>query len=267
MNIKRTPRFLLLTVVYTAFINAAYIIALLLRFEGDIPARYWRGYLDVAIPFTIVSLIGYQLAGLYQGLWRYASTVTLFQILKGVTLSGLGMVIITMFTADTLYPRSVIVMVWVGQLLLVGGGRFAWRLVRDRVLGPLPNRATRALVVGADTTGVHLIHEMRRGPAGAEVLAPVGFIDDDAGIVGQQIEGVKVRGTIADLPRVIVEQRAELVIVSDPMMPAKVVREIARFCGEAQIRIKTLPGLSDMNSSRPTLAQIRDVQIEDLLGR
>jgi FlaA1/EpsC-like NDP-sugar epimerase len=50
-------------------------------------------------------------------------------------------------------------------------------------------------------------------------------------------------------------------------MPAKVVREIARFCGEAQIRIKTLPGLSDMNPGRPTLAQIRDVRIEDLLGR
>jgi FlaA1/EpsC-like NDP-sugar epimerase/lipopolysaccharide/colanic/teichoic acid biosynthesis glycosyltransferase len=122
-------------------------------------------------------------------------------------------------------------------------------------------------VVGADTTGIHLIHEMRRRPAGAEVLAPVGFIDDDAGLTGHLIEGVKVHGTIADLPRVIVDQRAELVIVSDPSMPAKVVREIARFCGEAQIRVKTLPGLSDMNPGRPTLAQIRDVQIEDLLGR
>ncbi|TMQ69048.1 MAG: polysaccharide biosynthesis protein [Candidatus Eisenbacteria bacterium] len=160
-----------------------------------------------------------------------------------------------------------IVMAWAGQLLLVGGVRFAWRMARDRVLGPLPTRATRALVVGADTNGVHLIHEMRRRPAGAEVLAPVGFIDDDAGLTGHLIEGVKVHGTIADLPRVIVEQRAELVIVSDPTMPAKVVREIARFCGEAEIRIKTLPGLSDMNSGRPTLAQIRDVRIEDLLGR
>ena len=267
MNLKRTPRFLVLTVVYAAFINAAYIVALLLRFEGDIPARYMKGYLEVAPLFTVASLAGYHLAGLYQGLWRYASTVTLFQILKGVTLSALGLVAITMFTADALYPRSVIVTAWAGQLLLVGGVRFSWRLVRDRVLGPLPNRATRALVVGADTTGVHLIHEMRRRPAGAEVLAPVGFIDDDAGLSGHQIEGVKVHGTIADLPRVIIEQRAELVIVSDPTMSAKVVREIARFCGEAQIRIKTLPGLSDMNSGRPTLAQIRDVRIEDLLGR
>ncbi|HET9327241.1 MAG TPA: polysaccharide biosynthesis protein [Candidatus Eisenbacteria bacterium] len=267
MNVKRTPRLLLLTVVYTAFIHAAYIAALLLRFEGDVPARYWRGYLSIAPVYTAASLLAYHLSGLYQGLWRYASVITLFQILKGVTLSTLALVAITMFTSDALYPRSVIVMAWAGQLLLVGGVRFAWRLVRDRVLGPLPNRATRALVVGADTAAIHLIHEMRRRPAGAEVLAPVGFIDDDPGLAGHQIEGVKVQGTIADLPRVIVEQRAELVIVSDPTMPAKVVREIARFCGEAQIRIKTLPGLSDMNPGRPTLAQIRDVRIEDLLGR
>jgi FlaA1/EpsC-like NDP-sugar epimerase/lipopolysaccharide/colanic/teichoic acid biosynthesis glycosyltransferase len=254
--------------VYAAFIHAAYVAALLLRFEGDVPARYWGGYLAIAPAFTIASLVGYHLAGLYQGLWRYASTVTLFQILKGVTLSTLSLIGITMFMGmDALYPRSVIVMAWAGQQLLVGAVRFAWRLVRDRVLGPLPNRATRALVVGADTTGVHLIHEMRRRPAGTEVLAPVGFIDDDGGLTGHLIEGVKVHGTIADLPRVIVEQRADLVIVSDPTMPAKVVREIARFCGEAQIRIKTLPGLSDMNPGRPALAQIRDVRIEDLLGR
>ncbi len=267
MKVKRTPRFLLLTVAYAAFINAAYIAALLLRFEGDVPAREWKGYIAIAPLFTVMSLIGYQLAGLYQGLWRYASTVTLFQILKGVTLSALSLVAITMFASDALYPRSVIVMAWAGQLLVVGGVRFAWRLVRDRVLGPLPNRATRALVVGADTTGVHLIQEMRRRPAGTEALAPVGFIDDDGGLTGHLIEGVKVHGTIADLPRVIVEQRAELVIVSDPEMPAKVVREIARFCSEAEVRIKTLPGLSDMNPGRPTLAQIRDVRIEDLLGR
>src|SRR2546428_5206154 len=108
MNVKRSPRILLLTVVYAAFIHAAYIAALLLRFEGDVPARYWRGYLAIAPVFTVASLIAYQLAGLYEGLWRYASTVTLFQILKGVTLSTLALVAITMFTSDALYPRSLI---------------------------------------------------------------------------------------------------------------------------------------------------------------
>jgi FlaA1/EpsC-like NDP-sugar epimerase/lipopolysaccharide/colanic/teichoic acid biosynthesis glycosyltransferase len=135
------------------------------------------------------------------------------------------------------------------------------------VLGPSPRRALRTLVIGADTTGVHLIQEMRRGPAGEEHLTPVGFIDDDSRLTGHLVEGVRVEGTIADLPRVLTEQRAEMVIVSDPTLPARVVREIARFCTEANVRMKTLPGLSDLQQNKPALAQVRDIRIEDLLGR
>ena len=267
MGLNRTPRYLLLTLGYAALINLAYLAALLLRFEGDVPARFWVGYLRIAPAFTILSLIGFAVSGLYQGLWRYASTVTLFQILKGVTLSAISMVVLMLFTTDVLYPRSMIVMVWAWELILVAGVRFFWRLWRDRVLGPGPQRSSRALVVGADTGGIHLIQEMRRRTAGQDSLTPVGFIDDDASLTGHLVEGIKVQGTIADLPRVIAEQRVEMVIVSDPDVPAKVVREIARFCGEAKIQIKTLPGLSDLQQGRPALAQMRDVRIEDLLGR
>jgi FlaA1/EpsC-like NDP-sugar epimerase len=97
MNLKKTPRLFVLTVVYAAFINASCLVSLLLRFEGDVPARYWNSYLHIAPAFTILSLFGYQLAGLYQGLWRYASTVTLFQILKGSLLSAVAMVGIMVF--------------------------------------------------------------------------------------------------------------------------------------------------------------------------
>ena len=131
----------------------------------------------------------------------------------------------------------------------------------------MPLRAGRALVVGAGNAGLHLIAEMRRGPAGHEVLQPVGFLDDDPRLPGHMIEGVKVLGSVADLPRVIREQRAEIVIVSDPDLPAKVVRDIARVCAEAAVRIKTLPGLSDLHHGRTALSQMRDVRLEDLLGR
>ena len=267
MRFRKTPRFILLTALYVGFINLAYVASLLLRFEGDVPAWYWAGYFRIGPLFTVLSLIGYLVSGLFHGLWRYASTVTMFQVLKGVTLSALSLVAIMFFAPEDIFPRSIIVMIWVWQLLFVGGARFAWRLSRERVIGPLPGKATRTLVVGADNTGVHLINEMRRSPSGAERLVPVGYLDEDTRLTGHMLEGVKVHGTIADLPRVLAEQRAALVIVSNPELPAKVVREIARFCAEARVRIKTLPGLSDLNPGRSALAQVRDVQIEDLLGR
>ncbi|HYM81386.1 MAG TPA: polysaccharide biosynthesis protein [Candidatus Limnocylindria bacterium] len=267
MGLKRTPRFLFLTIGYAALVNLSFVISLVLRFEGDVPGRFWVGYLKVAPVFTVLSLAGYQLAGLFHGLWRYASTVTLFQVFKGVTLSALGMVAIALFTPDVLFPRSLIAMVWAWQLLLVGGVRFAWRVSRDGVLGPAPRRALRTVVIGADNPGVHLIQEMRRRLAGPEALTPVAFIDEDARLTGHLVEGVKVCGTIADLPRVLTEVRAEMVIVSAASLPARVVREIARFCSQANVRIKTLPGLSDLQQNKPALLQMRDIQIEDLLGR
>ncbi len=267
MRFRKTPRFLILTTAYVAIINLAYVAALLLRFEGEVPARYWAGYLRIAPLFTLLSLAGYLVAGLFHGLWRYAGTVTLFQVLKGATLSALAMVLLRVFAHEELFPRSIVVLAWAWQLLMVGGARFAWRLSRERALRPPPPRATRTLVVGADDNGVRLIQEMRRRWAGAEALIPVGLLDDDPRLTGHLVEGIKVHGTIADLPRVIAGQRAELVVVADPQLPARVVREIARSCGEARVRVKTLPGLSDFHAGRPTLAQIRDVRIEDLLGR
>jgi FlaA1/EpsC-like NDP-sugar epimerase/lipopolysaccharide/colanic/teichoic acid biosynthesis glycosyltransferase len=264
---KKTQRFMILTLGYTLLLQLAFAGALLLRFEGAVPALFWRGYLLAAPWFTGLSLAGFYVAGLYHGLWRYASTVTLFQIVKGVTLSALALAIISLFSYDLLFPRSLIVIVWLWEIVLMGGVRFAWRLSRERVLGPTPLRAGRAVVVGAGHAGMHLINEMRRGPAGNEVLQPMGFIDDDPHLSGHLLEGVKVLGSIADLPRVIEEQRVEIVIVSDPSLPAKVVREIARFCGEAHVRVKTLSGLSDLQPGRSALSQMRDVSIEDLLGR
>jgi len=221
MRLKRTPRYITLTLGYTFIVNVSFVVALLLRFEGQIPPRYLDGYFQVAPIYTLLSLAGFSLAGLFQGLWRYASTVTAFQVFKGVTLSAVGMALITLFTPDPLFPRSTIIMVWLVQFVLLGGIRFGWRLSRERLLGgSVPRRSLRALVVGADHTGVHLIQEMRRAE-GPEHLTPVGFIDDEPRFTGHLVEGVPVLGTIADLPRVLQERKIEIVVVSDPTMPPR----------------------------------------------
>ena len=266
MSLRKTPRYTLLTVGYAALIQASCLAALLLRFEGAVPARFWSGYLQIAPIFTVLSLLGFYLAGLYDGLWRYASTVTLFQVFKGVTLSTIMLAIVMLFTPREVLPHSLVLLVGLVELVVVGGVRFAWRLSRDRLLDTAPRRAVRALVVGADHTGVHLIQEMRRG-GGPERLTPIGFIDDEARLTGHLVEGVRVLGTIADLPAILEERRIEVVVISDPDMPAKVVREIASFCAQANVRVKTLQGLADHQAGRTALSQMRDMRIEDLLGR
>ncbi|HKQ56972.1 MAG TPA: nucleoside-diphosphate sugar epimerase/dehydratase, partial [Candidatus Eisenbacteria bacterium] len=267
MNPKRLPRYLLLVAGYGAAINVSYLAALYLRFEGRIPGAEWATYRSLALPYTVLSLGGYWIAGLFHSLWRFASTVTLFQILQGAALSAVTLVVLRVFNNALQFPMSLIVAVPLWQLALVGAARLGWRLAREQGMGPTPARATRTLVVGAGSRGVHLVQEMRRSLSGAEPLVAAGFIDDDIKLRGRQIEGVRVLGTTADLPRVLAETGAGMVLVSDPGIPARVVREIARACAAANVRVRTLPGLADVQPGRSRLAQVRDMRIEDLLGR
>jgi FlaA1/EpsC-like NDP-sugar epimerase/lipopolysaccharide/colanic/teichoic acid biosynthesis glycosyltransferase len=267
MGLQKARRILFLTLGYAAVVQVAYLAALLVRFEGSIPPQYGAGYLRIAPVFTALSLLGYLLSGLYHGVWRYASTVTAFQVFKGVTLSAASLALIMFFTPVLLFPRSVILLVWLWQLVLLGGLRFAWRISSERLLEPEPRRYVRVLVVGADHAGVHLIQEMRRGGEQSERLRPIGFIDDDARLMGSTIEGVKVVGAVGDLPRLIPEKRIEMVVISDSGIPGRVVRQIASYCAEANVVVKTVPAFSSLQHGKTALSQIRDVRIEDLLGR
>ena len=267
MIFRRAPRYSLLVGVYSVIANVSYLGALWLRFDGQVPAHWRSAYLALAPAYTLLTLVSYYLAGLFHSLWRFASTATLFQILRGAILSMLVLALTLRFSGESPFPVSLIVTVPLLQIVLLGAARLMWLMARQRAFEPAPRRAAVALIVGAGSRGVDLAHEMERSRGAGEPLAPVGFIDDDPWLTGRLIEGIKVLGTVADLPRILTETRAERVIVSDPGIPARVVREIAHSCEAANVRVKTLPGLADLNPERPHLAQVRDMRIDDLLGR
>ncbi len=272
MSWKRVPRYTLLTLGYAALLELSCVLALLLRFDGAIPAPEWAALIDLAPAFTLLSLAGFLIAGLFHGLWRYAGTVTLFQIFKGVTLSALSLLVLLVFGPRTPFTASFVPLVWMCEMALMSGARIGWRLWRERAIGtPAAGAAgaaaARTLIVGAGPAGVHLAQEMRRGPAGQRRLVAVGFLDEDPRLTGKQIEGVKVLGTLARLAPVLDEFGVEVVVISSPELPAATVREIARVGDQAGVRVKTLAGLSDAEPARAALARIRDVRIDDLLGR
>ena len=222
MGLKKTPRFVLLTIgLRRAASTASYLAALLLRFEGDVPAallaRLPRGRRRSS---RCSRSLGFFVAGLYHGLWRYASTVTLFQIAQGRhALGHRRWSCITLFIPDVAVPaqpdrHGVAVASWCCSAAL----RFAWRLSRERVLGPAPRSARCARWWSAPTTrGVHLIQEMRRVRRAPSALTPIGFIDDDA--APHRAPGRGRPGAAARSPTCRAcsqEQRVEMVVVSDP---------------------------------------------------
>src|SRR5262245_20373892 len=130
MNLRKTPRTLVLTAGYAALVHAAVAAALLLRFDGHVPAGSLAAWATVALAFTAMSLAAFWLAGLYHGLWRYAGTATAFQIARGVTLSAAAWGLLTAFAPGDALPRSLTPLVWVWELVLMGGVRLVWRLWR-----------------------------------------------------------------------------------------------------------------------------------------
>jgi len=269
VNPRKLPRLLILTAGYTLLLQACYVGALLLRFDGAVPASGWDGYRLLAWPFTLLSLAGFLAAGLYHGSWRYAGTASLFQVLRGVTLSAGVLAASWLFLLPRAlpFPPSLITLVWLCELVALGGARLGWRLVREGALGATRDRALRALVIGAGPAGVHLMQDLRRGSAGGETLRPAGILDEDPRLTGRLIEGVRVLGALADLPRVLREHEIERVVISDAALPARAVREIVRACDAAGVRVKTLRGLSELGPGRASISHVRDVRIEDLLGR
>ena len=160
MSFRKAPRFLVLTIVYTGD-RQPVVPPVVPAVRGTGAAALLAGYLEIAPAFTLLSLLAFFLAGLYHGLWRYASTVTLFQIFMGATLSAMTLVVPAVPRARPQFPTSVIALVWMAELLLVGGVRFAWRLMRERVLGPFSGHAVPTLVIGADPRRRGLVQEMR----------------------------------------------------------------------------------------------------------
>ena len=268
INFKKTPRTLVLSAVYAGLVNSAVAAALLLRYDARVPADVLAAWVRAAPWFTALSLVGFLAAGLYHGLWRYAGTATIFQIVRGVSLSAASWALLSVLGPARAVPVSVAWLVWLWELVLLGAVRLGWRLWRDRVLGGSGGREVRTLVVGADHGAVSLVQEMRRQRSGEEWLQPLGFVDPDPRLTGHLVEGLEVLGTIADLPRVLRERRPEVAVVANPALPGRWVREVVEACRAAGVRLKTVPAMSEMAAGRRvTLARVRDIRLEDLLGR
>ena len=268
MNLRKAPRTLVLTAGYALLVNTAVAAALLVRFDARVPEAALAAWARLAPWFTMASLAAFWVAGLYHGLWRYAGTATVFQITRGVSLSAAAWGLITALEPVPAFPRSLTLLVWLWELVLMGGARLAWRLWRERQLGGSGAREVRTLVIGADHAAVGLVQEMRRNRSGEESLQPVGFVDPDPRLTGHRIEGLRVFGTLADLARVLREQRPEAAVVADAALPGRWMREVVEACRASGVRLKTVPAMSELPPGRRlTLARVRDIRLEDLLGR
>jgi FlaA1/EpsC-like NDP-sugar epimerase len=240
-------------------------------------ATYWlRFNLDLQEPFltdlesTLAWVVPLQAAifialGLYRGLWRFASTVDLQKI---VLAAGLGALLIplvlVMLQLQAVVPRSVLILYPIVLIFLMAGDRFAYRIWKEhRLYSPLAALGEPVLIVGAGEAGARLSKELAR----SRQWRVVGVLDDDKSKHGRLLRNVDVLGPISDLPAWAEKFGVHKVILALPSADHGVRRRVAEICAANGLEALTVPSYEDLISGRSALTTIRNVELDDLLGR
>jgi FlaA1/EpsC-like NDP-sugar epimerase len=254
-------------------IAAAWLLAFQIRFDslGRIPPFYeklvsWRTVLLV----VAIKLLVFTAFGFYNRWWRYVSTRDMWGALRGVTVASLAASLTVYFfpLADTArLPRGIAVIDWLLLLALVAGSRLLARSIFERPgAASLVARGKEVIVVGAGDAGQLVIREMLKSRALG--YTPIGVVDDDPRKKNLRLHGVRVLGTTEDLPHILSDNRPDELLIAIPSASGEVRQKVVESARDAQVPVKTLPGLYELIAGDTNLAaQIRPVQVEDILGR
>jgi len=222
--------------------------------------------LKLAIIATIVKLVTFILFRLYNSLWRYAGTYEMGLIVAAAGISNASMLSYA-FLSRTPVPRSIFVMTIMIDIFLVGGIRFAYRVFRRIVKGEIIRitNSKRVLIIGGGDAGAIIIKELKMHPELKS--SPVAIIDDNKYKVGKKINGVPIVGATGDILVIIDKWKIDEVIIAMPSAGNKKVNDIFTECSKTQCKVKILPSVSQLIDESVVMQKIRDVNIEDLLGR
>ncbi len=244
---------------------AAWWLAYLLRFDFDIPQTD-LAVITGALPWITPVQAGIFLwLGLYRGLWRYASLPDLKRIFVAV-LSGTLLVSLIMSITGLIaqLPIAVVFMASMLLLLIMGGSRLIYRAWKERRLYSLDNYEGKlVLVIGAGNTAMSLVKDL----AGSHDWHVAGMLDDDTRKLGTRLQGVRVLGVINDLPHWVQKLNVGHVIIAIPSVSRQIHRHALEMCSELGVKAMTVPSYVDLISGKTSVSQIREIELDDLLGR
>jgi len=246
----------------------AYALACWVDFDFSWHSGFAATFLGSASLLLVIRLLCVRVFRLSLGRWRFIGTRDV-QGLVAATTTGT-----VIFVAGTTFlpfapavPRTVILLEWVlttfGTASLWVAYRTAYEIVRLQ-LSEFNGNAKRTLIIGAGEAGNFLAREILRYPTGYRLI---GFVDDDSLKWGMTILGCEVIGATADLAAIAKNARAEEIIIAVPSAPPGELRRIVESCKGVGLRFKVLPGIAEVLAGDIKVGQLRDVRIEDLLGR
>lgn len=247
-------------------IPCAWILAYWLRFNmSEIPEDIIvKAFLPAGI-LVIVQTASYYMFKVYRGIWRYSSISDVINIIKSISAAVLLTIAVLLFSDYLQFiPRSIWPIYSILSLLFLCGGRLCLRWYKESSVQKISTNAKRTVIIGAGRAGESLLRNILQDNAEYHVI---GLMDDNQSYLGLEIHGVKVLGNIDQLVKVCELYKVEFILLAIPTATSKEMRRIVTQCEKSNIPFRTLPTILDIASGKIDIKTLREVRIEDLLGR
>lgn len=239
------------------------LAALLLRFEGVVPAAEFDIFRACLPWMVLISLAIFYFYGMYHRIWHYARMRDLIAIVGAVTLSQAAIFILTVLLSIAI-PRSVMIITWLLDLGAIGASRLMFKINLDLVTESKGGREN-LLIVGAGDAGAMLARELEQNDAAT--ISIVGFVDDDEKKQKGRLAGFPILGTTRDIPAVVRKHKIDTIVIAIPSADGDAVRRIDRQCRKTGANVRTMPGIYEMISGEAGMGELREIRLEDLLRR
>ncbi|MGY0798646.1 polysaccharide biosynthesis protein [Lysobacter sp. A286] len=218
---------------------------------------------EIVLVLAAQGLVFWQV-GLYRGLWRFASVPDLWNIFKACAL-GLFAIVLGLFLYNrlNLVSRTVLVLYPLVLMGMLGAPRLLYRAWKDSRMDRGHGASVRILILGAGGAGEALVRDLRR----IGNYQPVGFLDDASRLRGSKVQGVPVLGRVGDVAEIARETAARLLVIAMPSADAKSMQAVVASCERSGLPFRMVPRLLDTLEGRSLPGELKEVAIEDLLGR
>ncbi|MDQ6955136.1 MAG: nucleoside-diphosphate sugar epimerase/dehydratase [Mariprofundaceae bacterium] len=247
------------------WIPLALLVAFWVRFNFEsIPVNYQSSMWSMLLICLVVQTIAFWIFNLYRGIWRFASVSDLLRIMQAVAVGVLiSFAVLFIWQRLNDIPRSVMLLYPMFLLAGLTVPRLFYRWLKDQHMGFASMQGNRTLVIGAGEAGELLLRDLLKH----EDYMPIGVLDNDERKHGMEIHGVRVLGALHELDRHISALTLDLVILALPSAPHARLKHLMQVCSAHSIPCRILPSLPELTDETASLGQLRDVRIEDLLGR
>lgn len=270
-NLKN-PR-VILAFLYDFFIAIlAFFGALYLRFDSlNIPLLNDLEFNRFFFVSMFIHAACFIFNGLYKGVWRFSSMYDLIRVVKASAMAIFVSLVACFFLTRLVnVPRSMFLIEFLLLVIGLGGGRFVYRFLKDQtslrtVLGQASDEIIKVLIVGAGRAGEKLVRDINATPA--LKIQVVGFVDDDRFKKNTLIHNKKVFGEVSLIPSIVSQFGVNKIFIAIPSAIGEDVKKIVNFCKQTKAEVKILPKMDQLLSAQVELSLLRNLKIEDLLGR